>query len=404
MAPGNIFDNRNLPMTDRILFVGNKIHCPERPLIPYFAGDSNSLSSWQACQRIVEAAVGKAYHNSRSISWVELLAGQKAQEATGEWLPDQSLSIIKDLGIAIFGSLPEALASGIRSRLRKALGLSFQLRPIGNPCEHLESNPLLIEAHSTEHDFEICLENDSPTARALGEFLHLNGAAFSKDSNFHIEAFSERELKELINLGLHLSSSSANPCLTIVHGHRLGQSADSLFSRLSHKLIDQEFRQKLCSEKELSVDWAKTGKTLLRHMLFEDFLLDFRFAKPAHNIIISNPLFTDFLFASLASQTEMLGLAPRQLLGTYHSVFCCNSQPLLDNSEAEFTNPLAMIFTACQMLDFISWTEAAQLIKTSLKRAVEKKLLSLDPDHVKRPSKMRTAEYATVIIDNIVKA
>src|SRR5438477_1173171 len=250
---------------------GGKLNVPDRPIVPFIEGDGTGPDIWRASVRVFDAAVAKAYGGARRLAWFEILAGEKAKNAAGEWLPTDTLEAVKAYKVAIKGPLTTPVGGGIRSlnvTLRQVLDLYACIRPVryfdGTPAPvtHPERMNVIIFRENTEDVYAgIEWAKGTPQAERVIEFLAKEmGKRIAADSGIGIKPMSETGTKRLVRMALQFALANNLKTLTLVHKGNIMKFTEGAFRGWGYEVAKAEFRDRMVTEDEIAAGASPDGK------------------------------------------------------------------------------------------------------------------------------------------------
>ncbi len=408
------FNGQPLPGGERLIYARSRPLCPERPIIPFIEGDGAGSSIWRACRRVLDSAVYKAYENSRSISWYEIFGGHNARERFSEWFPDDSVEAVRYCGVCLIGPLFEPVGTGIRNRLQKTVDLSCRIRPVqsiegwpGGANLSAAANALLVSESNSWQTSHLEFDPDTAESEGLSVLLKQFGYVLPESPSFSMGSVSKIQIASLMNQCMSICKSSKFQRITIVHRGLRGRSADTWFKDWSYRYLEEHYRPSIVNEKRLESEFSGTlpaGMILVRDLGLDDLLLEFVDKTEQHQVIAARVPLADHLSSFLCSQTGTLKIAPTALIGDNCAVFANSPLSVFSREQQDLANPISLILAGAMLLNFIGWNQAADLVSFGLSKALEKRLVTFDLEHLfKGATKIKTSDFATVIIDNIVK-
>lgn len=368
------------------------IATPDHPIIPFFPGDGTGPDIWNAAQRVLDAAVKKAYADKRGIQWMEIPAGEKGMKSHGDSLPQESLEAIKKYRVAIKGPLTTPVGKGFRSvnvALRLALDLYACVRPVAyvspvpSPVKRPELVDMVIFRENTE-DVYVGLEWEagSPETKEIIDLVQkLSGREVRPDSGIGIKPISKTGTRRLVRKALLYALQNGKDSVTLVHKGNIMKYTEGAFCNWGYELAAEEFADAVISETEL---WDKhdgvvpSGKIVLKDRIadamFQQILL-----RPAEYSVLAMPnLNGDYMSDSLAAMVGGLGMAPGANIGDGVAVFEATHGTAPKYAGLDKVNPGSVILSGAMMLDYIGWPEAANLVRTSLAKAVQARKVTYD--------------------------
>lgn len=394
------------------------LHVPAQPVIPYIEGDGIGPDIWRATQMVLDAAVVHAYNGERSISWQEVLAGEKAQQQTGDWLPEDTLQAIKQYVVAIKGPLTTPVGKGIRSlnvAIRKKLDLYACVRPVKyidtvpSPMKHPDNIDMIVFRENTEDLYVgIEWESGSQEAQAVTEFLERNmGARLPENPGIGIKPISEKNTKRLVASAIAHAVKNRRPSVTLMHKGNIMKYTEGAFSRWGYEVAGERFANETITETELYDRYGgqrPEGKVVIKDriadMLFQQVLL-----RPDEFHVIATPnLNGDYISDALAAQVGGLGMAPGANIGDDCAVFEATHGTAPKYAGLDKVNPSSLILSGAMMLDHIGWTEAAARIRESLQATVSDRVVTYDlARQIRDAREVLCSEFAREIVNRMQK-
>ncbi|MBI3982752.1 MAG: isocitrate dehydrogenase (NADP(+)) [Gemmatimonadetes bacterium] len=355
---------------------------PDNPIIPFIEGDGIGPDIWRASRRVFDAAVQRASQGKRSVTWLEVLAGEKAYRAAGEWLPDATLETIRTHRIAIKGPLTTPVGSGIRSlnvALRQVLDLYACVRPVRHlkgvpsPMKHPEKLDVVIFRENTEDVYAgIEYEAGSPEADRLREFLTASfGAIIAPGSALGIKPMSAEDSKRLVARAIRYALSSRRPSVTLVHKGNIMKFTEGGFRDWGYEVAREQFGDVTISEAELAQQPSANGKRVVIKDRIADSMFQQVLLRPdEYPIIATSNLNGDYLSDACAAQVGGLGMAPGANLGDGHAVFEATHGTAPKYANQDKVNPSSVILSGVMMFEEMGWSDVAQAITRGLEGAI----------------------------------
>lgn len=365
---------------------------PDFPIIPFIEGDGTGPDIWRATQKVVDAAVQKAYSGKKMIQWLEILAGEKGFHQAGEWLPSQTLEAIRHHVVAIKGPLTTPVGKGIRSvnvTLRQKLDLYACIRPVcyvqgvPSPMRHPEKVLMVIFRENTEDVYAgIEWPSGSQDAEKVIRFLkEVMGVQVPDLSGIGIKPMSPQNSKRLVAAAISHAIENQLPSVTLMHKGNIMKFTEGAFCLWGYEVAREKFPDQTITEKELFEVHAgiqPKGKIVIKDriadMLFQQVLL-----RPEEFDVIATPnLNGDYLSDALAAQTGGLGMAPGANIGDSCAVFEATHGTAPKYAGLDKVNPGSLILSAAMMLEYMAWKEAAARIRTSLQSTIQAGIVTYD--------------------------
>lgn len=395
-----------------------KLIIPDNPIIPFIEGDGIGPDIWHASQIVFDAAVEKAYEGKKKIAWLEVLAGEKAHEKTGEWLPEETTETIKEYIVAIKGPLTTPVGGGIRSlnvSLRQILDLYACVRPVrwikGTP------NPLLVPGkldvvifrENTEDVYAgIEWESGTPEAAAVREYLVENyGVNIRELSGIGIKPISPFGTKRLVRKAIEYAIEYKRKSVTLVHKGNIMKFTEGAFREWGYELAKEEFPEITITEDELWDDFG--GKQPDGKIVIKDRIADSMFqqvlTRPSEYDVMAMPnLNGDYMSDACAAQVGGLGVAPGGNIGDYLAVFEATHGTAPKYSGQDKVNPGSVILSGVMMFQYLGWHEAAELVFRAMEETVQQKTVTYDLERqMEGATLLKCSEYGEAIVSNMDK-
>ncbi|MDD3853003.1 MAG: NADP-dependent isocitrate dehydrogenase [Syntrophomonadaceae bacterium] len=419
-------------MQGRITIQNGKLQVPDHPVIPFIEGDGTGPDIWAAASRVIDAAVEKAYQGRRAIFWKEVLAGEKAFNQTGEWLPAETLDTIREYLIAIKGPLTTPIGGGIRSlnvALRQGLDLYTCLRPIHyfegvpSPVKHPELVEMVIFRENTEDIYAgIEYAKDSPEADKLIKFLQeelgVTKIRFPESSGLGIKPVSEEGTKRLVRAAIEYAINNRKS-VTIVHKGNIMKYTEGAFKQWGYELAEQEYADKVFTwdqydrikEKEGSAAADKAqkaaeaeGKIIIKDAIADIFLQQVLTRPAEFEVVATLNLNGDYISDALAAQIGGIGIAPGANINyvTGHAIFEATHGTAPKYAGLDKVNPSSVILSAEMMLRHMNWHEAADLIISAMEKTIKSKVVTYDFARLMEgATEVKCSQFADELIKNL---
>ena len=389
---------------------------PEKPIIPFIEGDGIGPDIWAAVKRVLEAAVQKAYDGKRSIKWKEVLAGEKAYENTGEWLPKETFETIRKYKVAIKGPLTTPVGGGFRSlnvTLRQVLDLYACVRPVRyfegvpSPVKRPEDVDMVIFRENTEDVYSGVewQEGTEEVKKVIGFLNSEMGASIREDSGIGIKPISVFNTKRLVKKAIQYAIDHKKPSVTLVHKGNIMKFTEGAFKEWGYELAREEFGNETISEKDL---WDNhDGKVPDGKIVINDRIADAMFqqvlTRPKEYSVLALPnLNGDYMSDALVAQVGGLGLGPGANIGDGIALFEATHGTAPKYAGQDKVNPGSIILSGYMMLDYIGWKEAADIGLSALGNTIKKKTVTYDLERLMDGATLlKCSEFGTAIIDNM---
>jgi isocitrate dehydrogenase len=394
---------------------------PENPVIPFIEGDGTGPDIWNASVKVFDAAVKKAYGGHRAIFWKEVLAGEKAFQTTGNWLPDETLSVINEYKVAIKGPLTTPVGGGIRSinvTLRQMLDLYVCLRPVRyyegvpSPVKDPSTTDMVIFRENTE-DIYAGIEwmNGTPEVEKVVVFLQkemgVKKIRFPETSSIGIKPVSKQGTERLVRAALNHAVVHDLPSVTLVHKGNIMKYTEGAFRDWGYKLAKDEFGAvEIDGGPWCSFRNKNTGREIIIKDVIADAFLQQILTRPAeYSVIATLNLNGDYISDALAAIVGGIGIAPGANINyeTGHAVFEATHGTAPKYAGKDMVNPGSVILSGVMMLEYMGWNEAAQLIKKGLQAAIKAKRVTYDFERLMTgATKLKCSEFGDEIVQNMV--
>src|SRR6186713_3036750 len=391
---------------------------PDRPIVPFIEGDGTGPDIWRASVRVFDAAVAKAYGGARGIEWLEVLAGEKAFQQTGSWLPDATLDAFRKYLVGIKGPLTTPVGGGIRSlnvALRQELDLYVCLRPIQyfkgvpSPVKAPEKTNMVIFRENSEDiyagiEFEAESEKAKRLIKVLQEDFGVKKIRFPATSGIGIKPVSREGTERLVRKALQYAIDNDKPSVTLVHKGNIMKFTEGGFRDWGYALAAREFGAELVD----GGPWSKfknprTGKEIVVKDSIADAFLQQILLRPAeYSVIATLNLNGDYVSDALAAQVGGIGIAPGANMSDSIAMFEATHGTAPKYAGKDYVNPGSEILSAEMMLRHMGWTEAADLIISSMEKSILSKKVTYDFARLMDgATQVSCSGFGQVMIDNM---
>ena len=402
---------------ERITLQNGKLHVPDRPIVAFIEGDGTGPDIWAASQPVLDAAVQKAYGGSRQIAWMEVFAGDKANEVYGEviWLPQETLDVIDDYIVAIKGPLTTPIGGGIRSinvALRQRLDLYACVRPVQyfngvpSPVKHPELIDMVIFRENTE-DIYAGIEWEAYTddARKVVSFLQdemgVDKIRFPKTSGIGIKPVSEEGTHRLVRAAIQYALDNGRKSVTLVHKGNIMKFTEGAFMQWGYKTAVEEFGATPLD----GGPWHKLPNGLIIKDVIADAFLQQILTRPAeYDVIATLNLNGDYMSDALAAQVGGIGIAPGANINyeTGRAIFEATHGTAPKYAGQDKVNPSSVILSGEMMLRHMGWGEAADLIIQAVERTIGEKVVTYDFARLMEgPTEVKCSEFGKALIEHM---
>jgi len=403
-------------MEEIIKYESGTINVPDNPVVLFIEGDGTGPDIWKATQIVLDAAVNKAYNGNRRIHWQEILAGEKAYDSTGSWLPDETLEKIKQYKVAIKGPLTTPVGGGIRSinvTLRQVLKLYACVRPVRyltgvpSPLKKPERVNMIIFRENMEDLYAgIEWKQGTPEAKKVIDFLNNEmGQHLSDDTGIGVKPISMSNTKNIVKSALRYAIENKRKSVTIMHKGNIMKFTEGAFRDWAYQTAQEEFADYIITEDEL---WSTyQGKQPAGKIVIKDRIADALFQmvllRPDEfDVIVTPNLNGDYISDALAAQVGGLGMAPGANIGDDAAIFEATHGTAPKYAHQDKVNPGSLILSGEMMLRFMGWNEAADLIIKGLETTIQHKRVTYDLERQMEGAKLlRCSEFGKAIADNM---
>lgn len=360
-----------------------KLEVPAHVTIPFIEGDGVGKEITSVMIAVVDAAVSKAYNGTRKIDWKEVLAGGKAHDTIGEWLPQATLDAFAESLVGIKGPLMTPVGGGIRSlnvALRQTLDLFVCQRPVryyegvSSPVKHPELVDMVIFRENTEDiyagiEWEAGSKEASELQKFLNEELGVTKVRFPNTSAFGIKPISKEGSERLIRSAIEYALKHNRPTVTLVHKGNIMKYTEGGFKKWGYELAEREFK-----------DALQSGRLEINDCICDAFLQNSLITPQRYSVIATMNLNGDYISDMLAAQVGGIGIAPGANINyhTGHAIFEATHGIAPDIAGKDIANPTSLILSAVMMLEYIGWKEAAELIDKAIEKQMKTGVVTAD--------------------------
>ncbi len=410
-----------------------KLKVPSDPIIPFIEGDGIGPDIWAASVKVIDAAVEKAFGGKKKIVWKEVLAGEKAFNKTGNWLPQETLDLIDQYKVAIKGPLTTPVGGGIRSlnvALRQQLDLYACVRPVrwfkGVPSPVKEPGlvNMTIFRENTE-DIYAGIEYlaGTPEVEKVLHFLEtemgVNKIRFPKTSSIGIKPVSIEGTERLVRAALEFALEQKRSSLTLVHKGNIMKFTEGKFKDWGYELCEREYGDRVftwaqydrikAEKGEAAANAAQSeavasGKLIVKDVIADAFLQQILLRPSEYDVIATLNLNGDYISDALAAQVGGIGIAPGANINyvSGHAIFEATHGTAPKYAGKDMVNPSSVILSGVMMLEYMGWNKAAKLIVKGIERSIRKKRVTYDFERLmKGATKLKCSEFGDEIISNM---
>jgi len=417
----------------KVTIENGKLTVPNDPIIPFIEGDGTGADIWAASVRVMDAAVEKAYNGTRKIYWKEVLAGEKAFNQTGSWLPDETLKIIDEYRIAIKGPLTTPVGGGIRSlnvALRQMLDLYACVRPVHyfkgvpSPVKEPELVEMVIFRENTEDIYAgIEFLAGTPELEKVKKFLieemGVKGIRFPDTVSLGIKPVSIEGTERLVRSAIEYTIENNLPSLTIVHKGNIMKFTEGKFKDWGYALLEREYGDKVFTwaqydriaaaegkavADKTQADALASGKILVKDAIADAFLQQILLRPAEYSVIATLNLNGDYISDALAAEVGGIGIAPGANINyiSGKAIFEATHGTAPKYAGQDKVNPSSVILSGEMMFRYMGWKEAADLIIKGVEGAINKKRVTYDFHRLMEGATLlKCSEFGDEIIANM---
>jgi isocitrate dehydrogenase len=410
-----------------------KLAVPSNPIVPFIEGDGIGPEIWKVARHVFDTAVEKAYNGSKKIEWKEMLAGEKAFNTTGEWLPAATLQTAKDYIISIKGPLTTPTGGGIRSlnvAMRQDLDLYACVRPVKwfkgvpSPVVHPERVDMTIFRENTEDIYAgIEWKAGTPEAQKFEKFLieemGVRNVRFPGDSSYGVKPVSAEGSKRLVRAAIIHALENNLPSVTLVHKGNIMKFTEGGFRNWGYEVAREEYGDKTFTwsewdelkkvhgeahANETQRKALSEGKLLVKDIIADNFLQQILIAPQDFSVVATLNLNGDYISDALAAEVGGIGIAPGANINykTGYAVFEATHGTAPKFVGTDSMNPSSVILSGCMMLEYMGWKEAADLITSALQATIMRKRVTIDfYNLMDGATLLKTSEFGEEIINNM---
>ena len=404
----------------KITVENDQMHVPDNPILGYIEGDGIGPDITKACMRIWDAAIEKAYGGKRKVHWAELFMGEKAAKVyDGDYFPAETLEAIKDLWVAIKGPLTTPVGEGFRSlnvSLRQELDLYACVRPVRyytgvpSPLKDPGKVDVVIFRENTE-DVYCGIEYQSGTDenKKLAKFLKEEmGANFFEDAGLGIKPISEFGSKRLVRKAIQYAIDNGRESVTLVHKGNIMKFTEGAFRAWGYELAREEFSHCTITEDQLYSEYngrQPEGKIVIKDRI-ADIIFQLMLLRPDDfDVLATMNLNGDYISDAAAAEVGGMGIAPGANMSDNIAVFEATHGTAPKYADKNKVNPGSLLFSGVNMLEYIGWQEAADLISLAYPEVLADKIVTYDfARNMEGATEVGTSQFADALIERIGNA
>lgn len=417
----------------KISMINGKLTVPNDPIIPFIEGDGTGEDIWASSVRVIDAAVQKAYNGEKKIHWLEVLAGEKAFNLTGNWLPEETITDIDNYMVAIKGPLTTPVGGGIRSlnvALRQQLDLYACVRPVQyftgvpSPVKEPHLVDMVIFRENTE-DIYAGIEylHGTPELEKLKKFLieemGVNKIRFPDTVSLGIKPVSVEGTERLVRAAIEFAIDNKKPSVTLVHKGNIMKFTEGKFKDWGYELAEREFGDKVFTWVQYDKILAKDGKAaadkaqsdaeakglvIVKDVIADAFLQQILLRPSEYSVIATLNLNGDYISDALAAEVGGIGIAPGANINYINgkAIFEATHGTAPKYAGLDKVNPSSVILSGEMMLRYMGWKEAANLILSSMEKTIAQKQVTYDFHRLMEGATLlKCSEFGDALISNM---
>lgn len=417
----------------KITISNEKLNVPNDPIIPFIEGDGIGRDIWKTAERVFDAAVEKAYGGEKKVHWREVLAGEKAFNQTGSWLPEETLTVIDEYLVAIKGPLTTPVGGGIRSlnvALRQQLDLYACVRPVRyfngvpSPVVKPENVDMVIFRENTEDIYAgIEYNYGTPEVIKLRDFLinemGVKNIRFPESCSLGVKPVSLEGTERLVRAAIKYALEQKKESVTIVHKGNIMKFTEGKFKEWGYALAEREFGDKVFTWRQYDEieaahgkaaadsaqsDAIKAGKMIVKDAIADNFLQQILLRPEEYSVIATLNLNGDYISDALAAMVGGIGIAPGANINytTGKAIFEATHGTAPKYADQDKVNPSSVILSGVMMFEYLGWQKVADLITAGLEKAIDSKRVTYDFARMMEGStELKCSEFGEEIIKNM---
>ncbi|MGW8122693.1 NADP-dependent isocitrate dehydrogenase [Roseivirga echinicomitans] len=408
-------------MSEQKITISNGVlNVPNNPTVPFIEGDGTGVDIWPAAQKVLDSAVKKAYNGEKSIVWKEVLAGEKAFNQTGEWMPAATLDAFREYLVGIKGPLTTPVGGGIRSlnvALRQELDLYACVRPVrwfeGTPSPVKEPGlcDMVIYRENTEDIYAgIEFEQGTDDAKKLNEFLKstfpkkFEKVRFPGSAGYGLKPVSEEGTHRLVKSAIDYAFESKRDSVTLVHKGNIMKYTEGAFKTWGYELAKNAYGAKDYQGGPWQVIEKDGHQVIIKDVIADAFLQQILLRPAEYSVIATLNLNGDYISDALAAMVGGIGIAPGANINysTGNAIFEATHGTAPKYAGQDKVNPGSVILSGAMMLEYFGWQEAADLIYKGLEASIAKKRVTYDFERLMEGATLlKCSEFGDEIISNM---
>jgi isocitrate dehydrogenase len=413
------FDKLAIPKEgERIRIEEDHLVIPNKVIIPFIEGDGTGVDIMPVAKKVLDSAIKQAYKGKRKLIWLEIYAGEKAQEVYGELLPQDTIKAIQHFIIALKGPLTTPVGGGHRSlnvTLRQVLDLYSCIRPVKyysgvpSPVVHPEWMDIVVFREATEDVYTgIEWRQGSPEALNLIRYLKQEyNVNIPEDSGIGVKPISIANTKRLVRAAIKYAIKYKRKSVTLMHKGNIMKFTEGAFRDWGYEVAKEEFRDDIVTETEVEKEYEgikPEGKILINDRIADNMFQQVLVRTNEYDVIATPNLNGDYLSDACAAQIGGLGIAPSANIGDFIGLFESTHGSAPKYAGQDKVNPSSLILTGVMMLRYMDWTAPADLIERALAETIQQKCVTYDfARQMEDVTPVKCSEYGNAICANILK-
>lgn len=407
-------------MSEKISITNGKLNVPDQPVVPFIEGDGTGIDIWPASKHVFDSAVQKAYGGKRKIEWKEVLAGEKAFNKTGSWMPDETLNTFKEYLVGIKGPLTTPVGGGIRSlnvALRQELDLYACVRPVRwfkgvpSPVKEPQKTDMVIFRENTEDiyagiEFQEGTDDNKKFLKLFDENFpkQHKKIRFPKTSGIGIKPVSKEGTERLVRSAIDYAIAHKKPSVTLVHKGNIMKFTEGGFRDWGYALAKSEFGAKDLDGGPWQVIEKGGHKIVIKDVIADAFLQQILLRPDEYSVVATLNLNGDYISDALAAIVGGIGIAPGGNINyqTGHAIFEATHGTAPKYAGQDKVNPGSVILSGVMMLEHMGWQEAADLIVKGLEGAISSKRVTYDFERqMDGATLLKCSEFGQEVVKNM---
>ena len=398
---------------NKVVLENGRAIAGDRPIVLFIEGDGVGPDIWAASKRVLDAGVKAAFGGGREIAWMEILAGEKSHNQTGEWLPPQTLDAIREFCVAIKGPLTTPVGGGIRSlnvTLRQELDLYACIRPVRHfkgvpsPVSRPELLDVVIFRENTE-DVYAGIEWASGTddARKIIRFMNAEmGRSISPAAGIGIKPMTPEGSKRLVRRAIQFALEKGKPTVTIMHKGNIMKFTEGAFNKWAYELAADEFADTVVTEEDAAAGAPVKDRVLLKNRIADAMFQQVLLRPGEYHVIATPNLNGDYISDACAAIVGGLGMAPGANIGDTAAIFEATHGTAPKYAGLDKVNPGSVILSGAMLLEFLGWDAAAAQIRDAIEKTIASGTVTYDlARNMQGATEVRCSEFADAIIRNM---